>query len=375
MEQIRILQIVEMLNENSGVSAVVLNYYQHMDQERFQMDFMVHCDVDPELKLDLERRGSRIYQMPYLSGRNIPQYKKELDTFFKQHQGDYQIVHGHLPNAAPFYMKAAQKYGVKIRILHSHNSRGSDSKIKAIRNYFLNHQGVACSNTYFACSQLAANYLFGKKKAEIIYNAIELDRFAFNSEIRVRLRKEYKIEDRIVIGHIGRFAPQKNHEFLIELAKKLKEYRSDFVFLLVGDGKLRTDIQNRIGIEGLEQYFILTGSVQNPQNYYQMMDAFILPSHYEGLPVVGVEAQVAGLPCYFSDAITEEVALTDLVKRFSLNTLTEWIEELKTIEVQSDRTNISYADEIREKKFDIAMEAKRLEEKYQRLVGKTYETN
>lgn len=370
MEPIKILHIVEMISENSGVSSVVLNYYRNMDQKKFVFDFMTHTEVSPDVRKMLEGNGSCIYTMPELSGRNISLYQKKLDEFFEQHEGEYQIIHGHLPNAAAFYMKAAKKHGNQVRILHSHNSCGADSTLKRMRNYFLNHMGVRASNVYFACSKPAAEYLYGKtnrKKVFIINNAIELETFAYNPEMREQLRKKYQVENKVVIGHVGRFAEQKNHKFIIEIAKLLKEHKKEFVFLLVGDGKLRVEIENRVRKEHLEQYVLFTGSVSDPQDYFQMMDMFVLPSFYEGLPVVGVEAQAAGLPCIISDTITKEVLLTDGIKQLPIQNANHWAEEILHMPIQRQKDSIK---QIREKGFDIKQEAKRLEEIYDGLAGK-----
>lgn len=369
MKPIRILQVVEMINENSGVSSVVMNYYRHMDHSHFIFDFMTHTPVTDEIRKQLEETGSVIYEMPALTGRNIPRYKKKLDDFFLKHQ-EYEMIHGHLPNAAAFYLSAAKKHGIQTRILHSHNSKGADSLVKRVRNYVLNGIGVSKANVYFACSDLASDYLFRRKKAseiKIIHNAIDIDYFFYREEVRKRLREKYKIENKLVIGHMGRFVKQKNHRFILEIAKQLKEIRNDFVFLLVGDGPLRFEMEEAVKGAGMQEYFIFTGSVLNPQDYYQMMDVFILPSIYEGLPVVGVEAQACGLPCLFSDAITDEVMLTEQAEKLELRDAALWAGKL------AETSKIRYkenADVIKKSGFDIKTEAKRLEEIYLELIGK-----
>ena len=373
MEPIRVLQVVEMLNENSGVSSVVLNYYRNMTHDRCVFDFIVHAPIDAELQKELEQTGSHIYQMPELSGKNMPRYKKELRNFFLEHEGTYKIVHGHLPNAAVFYLGEAKHAGVPFRILHSHNSCGSDSMVKRIRNFFLNHMGVCKANLYFACSGCAAEYLYGKnsqKQIRIWNNAIEPQRFSFELQTREMLRSQYQVGDRLVIGHVGRFAEQKNHRFLVEIAAGLKERTDDFILLLVGEGKLRPETEKRVRKLGLEGNVIFTGAVKNPQDYYQMMDVFLLPSLYEGLPVVAVEAQAAGLPCLIADTVTEEVVLTDQVRRLPIQNAAEWANEIHKIPKER-RTDA--AERIQSRGFDIKNEAQKLEKFYLELVGKEHE--
>ena len=377
MEQIKVLEMVEKFSESSGVSAAVLNYYRHIDHSRIHMDFVVHYDVPRALEEELRQSGAQIYRMPSLVGWNMLTYVRELDKFFSRHEGEYQIVHGHLPNAALFYMKAAKKHGIRVRILHSHNSRGADSTAKAIRNFFLNRKGVSLSTTYFACSKPAKRYLFGERKARIIHNAIDLDKFTFNPEIRRKLREKYNIGERVAIGHIGRFVHQKNHAYLITLAGELKKYRQDFVFLLAGDGSLRAEIERQIRRKHLENFFILTGEVTNPEDIYQMLDACVMPSFYEGLPVVSVEAQAMGLPCLLADTITDEAMLTDRIVRLPLKKPEAWIEELRNLKIREKwddaRQRYDCVSRIREKGFDIRTEAGKLEDEYISLAEEAYD--
>lgn len=369
MKTVRILQIIDKIDKNSGVWSAVNNYYKHIDNSEFIFDFMVNQEVEENLKEEIEQRGSKIYVMPELKGKNMLQYKKELKSFFSTHK-EYCIVHGHVPNASAFYLREAKKAGVPVRILHSHNSRGADGIVKKIRNYILNHRGVSAANVYLACSAPAAQYLFGttdESRVRIVRNAIDLKKFAYNKEVRENLRKKYHVEDKFVIGHIGRFVEQKNHRFLIEIAKELKDRRRDFSFVLVGDGPLRLKIEQMVKKMGLSEYFIFVGSVDNPQDYYQMMDLFAMPSLYEGLPVVGVEAQAAGLPCLFSDTITREILLTKQAKQLSIQKADEWAEELSGVVKQRNLENVEL---IEQHGFAIEKEAKKLENIYLKLIGK-----
>lgn len=367
MDTVRILQVLDKINENSGVSAVVMNYYEHLTDPEVVFDFMVNEPVAEATKQELEKRGSKIYLMPGLSGRNIPRYKKELEKFFKEHAKEYSIIHGHIPNAAMFYLTVAKKYGIPIRILHSHNARGADGVYKKVRNYFLNHLGIRAANRYFACSYCAADYLFGKRNREqvtLLPNAVDLEKYRFNEEKRKKMREEYQVGERLVIGHVGRFVEQKNHAFIIEIANELKKHSKDFVMLLAGDGDLRSQIQQKIKEEQLEENFIFTGAVKNVEDYLQMMDVFILPSLYEGLPVVGVEAQANGLPCVFSNQITREVELTKGV--YFVPLMVElWIQKLEELRGTQRSKN---GDVLAESGFSIERQAGRLAELYKGML-------
>lgn len=364
---VRILQVLDKISENSGVSSVVMNYYEHLNSNEIVFDFMVNEEVEAKTKIELEKRGSKIYLMPKLAGKTIPCYRKELKAFFKEHKGEYSIIHGHIPNAAMFYLTTAKKYGVPIRIIHSHNARGADGVYKKIRNYFLNHLGIYAANRYFACSYLAADYLFGKKNREkvtILPNAINIERFRFNEEKRKQLRKTYQVENRFVIGHVGRFVEQKNHIFMIEIAKELKRKSDDFVMIFVGEGELQNQIKKKIEEEHLESNIIFTGSVKNVEDYLQMMDVFILPSLYEGLPVVGVEAQANGLACVFSNQVTREV---ELMKEIYFLPLERdlWIQKIEELREKPRNKTV---DVLEEKGFSIERESIRLEKIYKGML-------
>lgn len=367
METVRILQVLDQISENSGVSSVVMNYYDHLSDREIVFDFMIYEPIDPDTKGKMEKCGSKIYMMPKPSGRQIFKYKKSLEKFFEEHGKEYPILHGHIPNAAIFYLRAAKKYGVPVRILHSHNARGADGIYKKVRNYFLNHLGIRAANRYFACSYCAADYLFGKRNREqvtLLPNAVDLEKYRFNEEKRKKMREEYQVGDRLVIGHVGRFAEQKNHAFIIEIAKELKKQSRDFVMLLVGDGDLRPQIQQKIKEEQIEDNFIFVGGVKNVEDYLQMMDVFILPSLYEGLPVVGVEAQANGLPCIFSDQITREVELTKDV--YFVPLMAElWIQKLEELRGTQRSENGAV---LAESGFSIEREAGHLAELYKGML-------
>ncbi len=365
---IRILQITDCINYGGGVAAVILNYYNHMDADKVIFDFMVNEPIEAELQHKLEEKGSRVFVMPALSIKNTFNYKCALEAFFKEHAADYQIIHGHTPNAAAYYMPVAKKYGIPVRIIHSHNSRGADSQLKRIRNRLMSRVGIANATHRFACSKVAAEYLYGNDDAFILNNAIDLDAFKFNPSVRNEIRSIFQIsDDTKLIGHIGRFAEQKNHKFILDIADAIKKSKTDqqpkIKFILIGDGPLRAEIENQIEARGLQDMFILTGVVSNSKDYYQAMDAFILPSLYEGLPVVGVEAQAAGLPTLVSDKVTPETLMTDNIKQMPIDDASRWAEWVLNVNGQ----RVDNKDQLVAQGYDIMAEAVKLAEKYQQL--------
>ncbi|SEB00665.1 Glycosyltransferase involved in cell wall bisynthesis [Pseudobutyrivibrio sp. ACV-2] len=363
---IRVLQITDCIRHGSGVSEVIMNYYRFMNPSEVLFDFMVNEPVEDDLKKWIESRGSKIFVMPSLTIKNTFKYKKELEKFFRNHQGEYQIIHGHTPNAAAYYMPVAKKYGIPVRILHSHNSRGADSSIKRIRNRLMSRVAIANANQRFACSKVASEYLYGDDEAFILNNAINLEAFKFDASVRNAIRNQLSVSDDIIlVGHIGRMAEQKNHLFIVDIAEQVIKEDSNVKFLLIGDGPLRNDILQKIKEKKLENYFILPGVVSNPRDYYQAMDVFILPSLYEGLPVVGVEAQAAGLPTLLSTNVTPETLMTDNIAQCSIDNPVNWAAWI--LGVQGNRKdNCSILEE---KGFNIKKQAKILANQYIRFAG------
>lgn len=308
MKPIRILQVLDTINSGSGVAAVVLNYYRYLEKDKVIFDFMVNEEVDKELREALEENGSSIYRMPSLKLKNYFQYQMELKRFFQEHS-EYSIVHGHIPNAAAFYLKAAKEANVLVRIVHSHNSMGADKAWKRIRNRILSQIGIFYATDYMACGEKAARYLYGKEKKEIylMRNAIDSHKFRYQQNIRQKMRERLGWEQNYVIGNIGRFCPQKNQEFLLRVFREAYQRDRTARLLLVGDGEDRNRIEKWIEKEGCQNIIVCTGVTKDVNSYLQAMDIFVLPSRYEGVPIAALEAQAAGLFCLVSTEVTREI--------------------------------------------------------------------
>lgn len=359
---IRVLQVLDKLNHESGVSAVVMNYYRVMNKEEFHIDFMVNELPDSKLYDEITAAGGKVFQMPSLNVKNLFRYQMELKGFFKKQEG-YHIVHGHVANAAAFYMKAAKKRNIAVRILHSHNTEAADIFWKKYRNRILSHIGIKMSNYYAACGKKAAEYLFSSQdNVMIIPNAVDVYKFKFHPEIRNKMREQYRLGRQIVIGHIGRFCPQKNQKFLIAILEILIKRDQRYHLLLIGEGEEKGKIECFVKEKRLGNHVTFTGAVENVENYYQMMDCFVLPSIFEGAPLVGVEAQYNGLPCLLSSAITKEIS--------SLQTTYLELEKGCELWAESIERICSYGRiEPALKGFNLEEEGKRLEY-YYRTLGK-----
>lgn len=365
--KVRILNIIGK-RPTGGVGAVVYNYQSHFTNKNLYIDYMIFSDNDEE---DFDRKvkelGSNVYIMPELRYLRIFDLYKKINNFFRENAYKYDAIHLHSPNIGFLCYPIAKRYGIKNLISHSHATMYSDKKINAIRNLILCLPLKKWANIYFSCSVAAANFLYGEKfvkngKVKILNNAIDCNRFKFNKDIRKELRSEMNINDKFVIGNIGRFSKQKNHSFIIDIFMKIREKNDNSLLLLVGDGELLEEMKLKVKEYNLEKDVLFLGTRDDVQNLLQVMDVFLLPSLYEGLPVVGVEAQAAGLPCVMSDTITKEVDINN-VKYISLDKSAEvWAEE--TLKIYENFKREDQIKKIRLSGFDIELEAKKLESFY-----------
>lgn len=367
MKKVRVLQVLDYINNNSGVSSVVMNYYSHIDSSKVQIDFLLYENPEETVLEYLNNNHSQIYTTGYPVEEGYIRYKSTVREFFEKNGRMYDIVHVHIPSAAFIVLKEAKKAGIRTRIMHAHNTRGADGIVKKVRNYLLNKWGMFYTNEFFACSRLAAEYLYGKNKSQysvIINNAIDLKKFSYNQKVRESIRKELGIKNEIILGHVGRFAEQKNHKFLLEIMKELQKLNNNYKLLLLGDGSLREDIEMQIKKLGLENNVVLLGVVSNVKEYLDAIDIFLLPSKYEGLPCVCVEAQANGLPCLISSSITKEVELTDNIKFLEIQNASKWCAEIiklaEKLNVDRQETN----KDARINDYNIEIQAKLLEERY-----------
>lgn len=366
-EPIRIAQIMGKW-VGGGVEAVVMNYYRHIDREKIQFDFI--CDDDSTCipKEEIESLGGKVILIPPY--QKVLKYHKELKKILKY--GQYKIVHSHINALSVFSLWAAKSAKVPVRIAHSHSTSNKKEWKKTLLKNILRPFSKVFATDYFCCSELAGRWLFGNKtydqgKVYLLNNAIDVDKFKYNEKIRKEKRKELHIKDKdLVIGHIGRFVKQKNHEFLIDVFNEIHKQNKNTILLLAGEGPLKEEIETKVKILGLEKNVKFLGQRKDANELYQAMDAFVLPSLYEGLPVVGVEAQAAGLPCFFSTDMTKETKVLQTTKFISLiHTPQYWAKEI--LKQLNSYTRIDTEKEITKNNFNIKVEATKLIDKYEEL--------
>lgn len=358
-EPIRVLQIIGIV-AGGGVEAVIMNYYEHIDRTKVQFDFIVHNDNKIDITQKVEAMGGKVYKVtPYY--KNPIAFMWDIYKVIKRHH--YRIVHSNMNTLSAFSLFAAWAAGAPVRILHNHSTSSPGETKRNIMKFMLRPFARLFATHYFACSRLAGEWMYGRKmmdsgKVKIVNNALDLKKYAFNSRKREMLRKELGFTDEFVIGHVGRFMFQKNHEFLIDVFVKAYKKNPHMALLLVGDGPLRPAMEEKVRKLGLTDHVKFLGLRNNVQDFYHVMDILVLPSHYEGLPVVGVEAQANGLPCLFSTKVTKETRLTHSAQFLDLEAgASMWAEEIISIKCERNK---KAGDELRQAGFEIYKEAEKL---------------
>ena len=324
-----------------GLETMLMNYYRAINRDQIQFDFMVHREERGHYDDEIEELGGKIYRMPPIRPGNYRPYFKKLDYFFQNYK-EYRIVHSHINENSSFVLRAAKKANVPIRIAHSHLSDLSvDFKLPFriyARALLKSH-----TNQYFACSKRAGNWLFGKNTDQrgtvVLNNAVNVKEFQFDPEVRLKLRENLKVGESIVIGHVGRFNKQKNHDFLIDIFKAVHDMFPNVTLLLIGEGNLKKKIKEKVHKLGLSANVKFLGVREDIPQLMQAMDLFLFPSLFEGLPVVLIEAQAAGLKCIVSNSITNEVEITDRIQFMSLRDSSKvWAETILSSSLQHTDT-------------------------------------
>lgn len=324
---IRILHCVNDMHR-AGLETMLMNYYRNIDRTKIQFDFLTHRPYRSDYDDEIESLGGKIYYAPRLYPQNYPAYFKWMKTFFKEHP-EYKIVHSHIDTMSYLPLLAAKKAGVPIRIAHSHNTSLDKDFKYLLKQYFRFRINSVCTHR-FACGEEAGKFLFGNREFKVIPNAIDAEKFYFNKELRDRKRKELGLDGKFVMGHVGRLSYQKNHKFLIEIFNELLKKESESLLLLVGVGEKEKELKIQVENLGIEDKVYFLGNRTDVNELYQAMDVFVMPSFFEGIPVVGVEAQFADLPCIFSDRVPKEVKFNFKTIFVKLNSSTKnWIEAIE----------------------------------------------
>ena len=363
-QPIRILQIVPNM-QSGGLETLIMNIYRNINREHIQFDFLVHYKEKKFFDDEIESLGGKIYRFSLRDDNNILKYIYQLNKFYKAHK-EYKVIHCHMSSIGFINFFIAKFNGIKFRIAHSHNN-STDKTLKGKIKNLLIRPYKFISTLNFACSNSAGKFLFGNKKFEVVPNAIDIELFKYNIEKRNKVRNALKIgSDTFVVGHVGRFNVQKNHKFIIEIFREIKNNNDNSILILVGSGELENNIKELVKKYKLEDSVIFMGNRADVYELYQCFDCFLFPSLFEGLGITLIEAQISGLKCYTSkDVVAKEAKITDNIEYIDLSlTANEWATKILA---NSSYERIEHSKAAIDNGFDIKMLGKKMENLYSYL--------
>lgn len=336
-EPIRVLQVVGRM-DRGGIETMIMNLYRNIDRSKVQFDFLCHFGREAAYNDEIRAMGGRIYEMPALRDEHnvffwrFFLYLWALNKFFREHR-EYKIVHGHMTHTAALYLPVAKKYGVTCRIVHSHSTH-SKSGLLGILTDFLHKFATIDATHFFACTEATKKWFFSDEiinsgEIYLLANAIDAKRFRFDPDTRFRMRREFGIEENVVVGCVGRFRQEKNQGFMLDVLKSMLEIEPNTMLLFAGDGPYEEKVKNKANEQGLQEHIIFLGMRSDVQDVMQAMDVFVLPSLWEGMPLVGIEAQASGLHCVVSDGVSKELDVLEMVDWLPLSAGSKaWAEAL-----------------------------------------------
>lgn len=360
----RIAIIVGKMN-SGGKKNLIMEYYRHIDRTKVQFDFLCDSDSQAIPEEEITKLGGRIYKIrPY---QNIFLNMFDMARIFKMNQ--YNVVHAYNSTMNFFPMLIAKYCKIPVRISES-LSMSHKGDWKTILKMILRPMSRLFANYYVSCGEDCGRWQFGNKlfnagKVDVFKTVINTEYNSYNPSLRKKTRAQYGWEDKIVIGHIGRFTAQKNSIRMIEIFGAIARKSKNAVLCLIGDGELKKDILKKINELKINDQVCYLGRREDIQQFYNAMDCFLLPSLYEGLPVVGLEAESCGLPTFFSTEVTREANACDLGQFISLDESNDiWAENILTACAQNKKIRKSHAKEVASAGFDSKSEALRIQKYY-----------
>lgn len=353
------------LNICGGIENFVMNYYRHIDRDKIQFDFLVHEIKEKNFLEEVESLGGTVYLFPKFTIANLSKILNALYKFYILHD-EYKILHCHMANAALFHFFYSEYVSNKTKILHSHQPLGSDKFINNIRNSLLLSIGNRMCDVRFAGSIDSGRFLFKDKHFTIIKNAVDADYYQNSRKKRTIVRRRLNLEEKFVVGHIGRFAPVKNHLFILDIIQMLKRVKPNVLLILVGEGETKNCIKQKVIEKNLQNNVIFVNTCQNVGEYYAAFDLFLLPSLFEGFGLVAIEAQYVGVPVLASlNRVPEESRISNYIEYIPLEAGTEkWVERILEISNKQDPIIYTCND------YDIKHQAVNLENIYMELYKK-----
>lgn len=355
---------------SGGKKNLVMEYFRHIDRNAVTIDFICDSDSNSIPEDEVKQLGGKVFRItPY---EHIFKNMREMLHIFKEEK--YDVVHAWNSMMNVFPMKMAKKAGIKVRISES-LSMANKHESKSFIKYALRPFSNVAANYYMACGEDCGVFQFGRKalelgKISIFKTVINVKENAYNPELRELTRKKFKWEDKVVYGFIGRFVPQKNPLFIIDIFNEIQKIQANAQLVLIGFGDLEKRMSERIKMYGIESKVENLGRREDIKQFYNAFDAFLLPSLYEGLPVVGLEAQSGGLPIFLSTEITSEAKACNIAHFISLQTpASEWASTIVNIVAENIPQRRSYVEEVIAAGFDSASESQRLQQYYMNAIN------
>jgi glycosyltransferase involved in cell wall biosynthesis len=350
--------------DRAGIETLLMNIYRNLDRNKIQFDFLVQTDKKNDYEDEIKKLGGKIFRIKKLNVLKPHKFYTDLRKIFKNHN-EYKIVHSHLNTFSKTVLKAAKKENIKVKIAHAHISFPGFN-LKMIIKYLFRVNINKYADYKFACSNDAAKWVFGKNAGYLLFkNGIEYEKFLFNNNIRNRIRKELGLSNSdILIGHIGRFNKQKNHDFLIEIFKEFQKKNNNSYLMLVGRGVLENSIKEKVKRYGLSENVFFMGIRNDVHKLMQAMDVFVFPSTHEGLGIVAVESQAASLPCLASNKVPKEVVIDqNLIDFVSLKDSPKiWVE--KIMEKYKSNRKIIGITKLKKSGYDVKTSSTKLQDFY-----------
>lgn len=347
-----------------GVESFILNYYSNMDRSKIRFDFLCNTKDDIAYTKQLEEMGSTIYHITP-KGKNYIKYKKELNDFFKKNSSNYDVFWMNVCNLVNIdYLKAAKKYGVRKRVVHSHNSANFEKNWRDVMHALHKRSISKYATDFWACSKEAAEWFYSGyalKNSIVIYNAVDIEKLKFNEEKRKELRDKYSLNGKYVIGNIGRLTYQKNQIFLLQVMRELDD---NFKLMIVGMGEDDKKLKNAAKEMKVDDKVIFAGAQTDIQGWLSCFDVFAFPSHYEGLSVALMEVQANGLPILASPkAVTDAAVINDNFALYETNDPKLWVKYIKNNKDSFKRLEIEDIEANFEKThFNVKKEALKVQE-------------
>lgn len=368
-KKIRIMYAMGGSMKRAGAETMIMQYLRQLIHDpAFEFSILVHGDEQGDYDKEIQSMGVPIYHVP-VRGQHPLTYNEEVAKVLLNHLVD--IIHCNMDNASGHFLKIAKKCGIPVRIAHSHTTRIlAQNPIKKIAGFISKREIHTMATHRLACSQKAGDWLFGTDPYRIINNAINLEQYRYNSQLRKEIRSQLNIsEDTLAICHIGSFTYPKNHQGLLHLFKSLIQVRPDTKLLLAGVGPLMESIRKLSLDMHLQDHVVFLGLCTDIPALLQAADVFVMPSLMEGLPVSGIEAQAAGIPCLFADTVTPEICMTSYARQVPLHDEEAWVKALSNISKVRDCESAEKS--LTMHGYNIQKEAEKLDKYYKIIINNT----